>query len=160
MRGKDSHYDGGSHRYVDSQSRTRRVRGEAIFFTGTDDKGCGLQVDATPFAKLRGRSIVLRGVLAFISTVIIIAIVWPEWGGSDRLPVPDTLVGVLWYSIFISLSHTSYLAQNCLQFAARVSPGVVNTWTIRTLVGAAHNHGYRNKLPSVFALVLSHATIC
>ena len=74
-----------------------------FFFTGTDDKGCGLQVDATPFAKLRGRSIVLRGVLAFISTVIIIAIVWTEWRESNPLPVPDTLVGVLWYSIFYLL---------------------------------------------------------
>lgn len=45
----------------------------------------------------------LRGVLAFISTVIIIAIVWPEWGKSNPLPVPDTLVGVLWYSIFYLL---------------------------------------------------------
>ena len=74
-----------------------------FFFAGTDDKDCGLQVDATPFAKLRSRSIVLRGVLAFISTVIIIAIVWPEWGESDPLPVPDTLVGVLWYSVFYLL---------------------------------------------------------
>ena len=42
-----------------------------FLFAGTDGIDLGLQVDTTPFAKLRGRSIVLRGVLAFISTVII-----------------------------------------------------------------------------------------
>ena len=74
-----------------------------FLFAETDGVDCGLQVDATPFAKLRGRTIVLRGVLAFILTVIIIAIVWPEWGENNPLPVPDTLVGVLWYSIFYLL---------------------------------------------------------
>lgn len=74
-----------------------------FLFAGTDGIDLGLQVDTTPFAKLRGRSIVLRGALAFISTVIIIAVVWPEWLESNRLPVPDTLVSVLWYSIFYLL---------------------------------------------------------
>ena len=74
-----------------------------FFFAGTDSVDCKLQVAETPFARLRGRSILVRGVLAFISTVIIIAIVWPEWGESDPLPVPDTLVGVLWYSEFYLL---------------------------------------------------------
>ena len=88
-----------------------------FFFAGNDGVDYGLQVDATPFAKLRGRSIVLRGVLAFISTVVIIAIVWPEWGESDRLPVPDTLVGVLWYSIFYLLvAHK--LSRTELSFSA------------------------------------------
>lgn len=88
-----------------------------FFFAGNDGVDCGLQVDATPFAKLRGRSIVVRGVLAFISTVIIIAIVWPEWGEGNPLPVPDTLVGVLWYSIFYLLvAHK--LSRTELSFSA------------------------------------------
>ena len=74
-----------------------------LLFAGTDGMSLDLQVDATPFVRLRGRSIILRGVLAFISTVIIIAVVWPEWLGNDQQPVPDTLVGVLWYSIFYLL---------------------------------------------------------
>ena len=74
-----------------------------FLFAGTDGVDRDLKFEATPFVQLRGRSILLRGVLAFISTVIIIAIVWPEWGESDPLPVPDTLVGVLWYSIFYLL---------------------------------------------------------
>ncbi len=62
-----------------------------------------LQVDETPFARLRGRSILLRGVLALIATFIGLVVLWPEWLKSDRLPVPDELLGVLWYGIFYLL---------------------------------------------------------
>ena len=88
-----------------------------ILFTGTDGVDCELQVDETPFARLRGRSILLRGVLAIIPTFVLIAVLWPEWLKSDRLPVPDTLVGVLWYSIFYLLvAHK--LSRTELSFSA------------------------------------------
>lgn len=74
-----------------------------ILFAGTDGADCELQVDETPFARLRGRSILLRGALAVIPTFVLIIILWPEWLKSGGLPVPDTLVGVLWYGIFYLL---------------------------------------------------------
>lgn len=74
-----------------------------FFFAGTDGADCELQVDETPFARLRGRSILLRGVLALIATFIGLVVLWPEWLKSDRLPVPDELLGVLWYGIFYLL---------------------------------------------------------
>ena len=74
-----------------------------FLFAGTEGADYNLQVDATPFARLRGRSILLRGVLALIPTFIGLVLLWPEWLKSDRLPVPDELLGVLWYGIFYLL---------------------------------------------------------
>lgn len=74
-----------------------------ILFSGTDDVDCELRVDETPFARLRGRSILLRGALAVIPTFIGIIILWPEWLKGHRLPIPDTLLGVLHYGIFYLL---------------------------------------------------------
>ena len=74
-----------------------------FLFAGTDGVDRGLKVDATPFVQLRGRSILLRGILALIPTVIIIAVLWPEWLKGERLPIPDTLLGVLHYGIFYLL---------------------------------------------------------
>ncbi len=74
-----------------------------MFLAGTDGVHRAPQVDETPFVQLRGRSILLRGALALISSVIITAVLWPEWLKSDRLPVPDTLSGALWYGIFYIL---------------------------------------------------------
>ena len=74
-----------------------------ILFAGTDGVDCELQVDETPFARLRGRSILLRGVLAVIPTFVLIIILWPEWLKSGGLPVPDSLLGVLHFGIFYLL---------------------------------------------------------
>ncbi len=83
-----------------------------FLLAGTEVAYYDLQVDATPFAKLRGRSILLRGVLALIPTFTGIAILWPEWLKSDRLPVPDELLGVLWYGIFyLLIAHMLSRAQ-------------------------------------------------
>ena len=74
-----------------------------ILFAGTDGADCELQVDETPFARLRGRSILLRGALAVIPAFVLIVILWPEWLKSGGLPVPDTLLGVLHFGIFYLL---------------------------------------------------------
>lgn len=113
-----------------------------ILFTGTDGVDCELQVDETPFARLRGRSILLRGVLAVIPTFVLIAILWPEWLKSDRLPVPDTLLGVLHYGIFYLLVarmlSTSQLPYSSL-FGRRpgwITLGRYALWTVPLIITA------------------------
>ena len=132
-----------------------------ILFAGTDGADCELQVDETPFARLRGRSILLRGALAVIPAFVLIVILWPEWLKSGGLPVPDTLLGVLHFGIFYLLVarmlSTSRLPYSSL-FGHR--PRMDNTWTIHALDGTAHNHVYRNNVSSVFSLVLSDTAIC
>lgn len=83
-----------------------------FLFAGPGGADYNLQVDATPFAKLRGRSILLRGVLALIPTFIGLVLLWPEWLKKERLPVPDELLGVLWYGIFyLLIAHMLSRAQ-------------------------------------------------
>ena len=113
-----------------------------ILFTGTDGVDCELQVDETPFARLRGRSILLRGVLAVIPTFVLIAVLWPEWLKSDRLPVPDTLLGVLHYGIFYLLVarmlSTSQLSYSSL-FGRRpgwTTLGRYALWTVPLIITA------------------------
>ena len=74
-----------------------------ILYSGADGVDCNPQIDATPFAQLRGRSILLRGILALIPTFIITTVLWPDWWGGDQLPLPDTLLGALHYGIFYLL---------------------------------------------------------
>src|SRR5262245_15849248 len=62
-----------------------------------------MQVHQTPFAMLRGRGLLGRGLLALIASNMIIALIWPKKWGSNQFPLPTVLEGLLWYGILLLL---------------------------------------------------------
>ena len=39
-----------------------------------------MQVNQTPFARLRGRGLLGRLLLAFVASDMLVSLIWPEWG--------------------------------------------------------------------------------
>jgi len=59
-------------------------------------------MQVNPFEKLRGRTLVLRAILAFIASVVLVSIFWPEWFKDKQSLLPNALLGLLLY-VFFSL---------------------------------------------------------
>jgi uncharacterized protein len=61
------------------------------------------QVNRLPFARLRGRGLLGRLLLACIASGLLVSLLWPAWGSGKPLPLPTVMFGLLWYSILLLL---------------------------------------------------------
>ena len=66
-------------------------------------------MQVAPFEKLRGRTLIVRALLALIVSAVIADIFWPEWTEKKPTPLPDALFGLLLYGLFFLFTSRALL---------------------------------------------------